>query len=127
MSIHQKRTIAVFVAALAAMLGIFVAPAQAAMSTRPACTTLWTSDGKGKIWICKTWTKHAKEKGYYGEYWGTIYGKNVVLQAWWDGQQSGIIGTGKSKSKTFHRSYNHLNHIYFRACKRQKKCVNNWW
>lgn len=99
-------------------------PAQAASQ---ACTTLWPPDGKGSISICKTWTKHSGGKGYYGEYWGTMHGKNVVLEAWWDGRQERIAGTGDKSSSSFNRSYNHLERVYFRACKRQTKCSGDWW
>ncbi|HWG99036.1 MAG TPA: hypothetical protein VNV66_06865 [Pilimelia sp.] len=118
------RRLAVLGAATMMTLGLAVAPAQAASR---ACTNLWTPDGKGRINMCKTWTRHANGKGYYGEFWGTIHGKNTVLEAWFDGRQERIAGTGSRSSLKFNRRYERINRLYFRACKRGKACSGPWW
>jgi hypothetical protein len=117
------RRLAVVGTSAAMIVGLAVTPAYAAQ----ACTTLWTSDGSGRISICKTWTRHSDGNKHYGEFWGTLHGRNVMLQAWFDGRQENIAGTGNSSQKSFNRPYQRINRLQFRACKRSQSCTTQWW
>ncbi len=92
-----------------------------------ACKTLRTPDNEGVIDICKTWTHHSDRKGYYGTYWGTVRGRNVVLEGYFDGWQKPVFETGERPSAEFTYTYQEVEHVYFRACRPQQTCTGTWW
>jgi hypothetical protein len=95
------------------------------------CSTLWTSNGKGSVYLCWSWYKSASGKSYYGSFSGKFYdhakdSKWVILQAKWSGKGWGPIRTA-AKGESFSGDYSGLNGLNFRACLTGGYCGTPAW
>ncbi|MDF4252143.1 hypothetical protein [Streptomyces sp. WMMB303] len=111
--------------------GSAVAAEQGSSSAQGSkCTTLWTSNGKGSVYVCWSWHKNSKGT-YDGTYSGKFYdhakdGKWVILQARWACRGWTPVQTA-ANGESFSSDFYGISGLNFRACLTGGYCGSPAW